>query len=290
MRQLKILQQITNRNSRSLESDFHAVNEKDLINPDEEVFLAKRIREGDTVALERLTQANLRFVISVAKQYDRGIHQMSLGDLISEGNIGLMRAAIKFDETRGFKFISYAVWWIRQAIMSAISEHSRIIRQPMNRVSILNQVIRSSSDLEQKLQRDPTDEEIATALEMPEEHVREIKHAIARPASIDAPIKQDEIFNLLELIEEKDTPAPDEGLMGDSLKTDINTALSKLTTREARILVMFFGLNETTRSTLHDVSLELGITKERVRQLKDCAIEKLKRDANGIDLLRAHLK
>ncbi len=289
MRQLKILYQITNRNSPSLLRYFQEVNSKEMISPEEEVLLAQRIREGDMVALERLTQANLRFVISVAKQYDKGGHNLTLGDLISEGNIGLITAATKFDETRGFKFISYAVWWIRQAIMSAISQNSRLIRQPMNRVMSFNKMLRSFSELEQQLQREPTDEELAEALDMPEDHVKSMKNISSRPASIDAPLRSDEVFNLLDVLPEMVTPSPEQGLMHTSLQVDISHMLAQLTDREARIITWSFGLNDTPRMRLEDIGNELGLTRERVRQVRETALKKMKDNQQGLEALKSYI-
>ncbi len=289
MRQLKILHQLTNRSSPSLLRYFQEVNSKEMISPDEEVLLARRIREGDMVALERLTQANLRFVISVAKQYDKGAHNLTLGDLISEGNIGLITAATKFDETRGFKFISYAVWWIRQSIMSAISQNSRLIRQPSNRVMAFNKLLRSFSELEQKLQREPTDEELADALEMPEDHVKSMKNISFRPASIDAPLRSDEVFNLLDVLPEKVTPSPEQGLLRSSLQVDINDMLSHLTDREAQIIEWSFGLNDAPRLRLDDIGDELGLTRERVRQVREAALVKMKSNRRGVETLKYYI-
>jgi RNA polymerase primary sigma factor len=288
MRQLKILFQITKR-SPSLEKYFQEIDKVQLITVDEEVNLTRRIREGDQIALEKLTKANLRFVVSVAKQYDRGDHGMTLGDLINEGNIGLIRAAAKFDETRGFKFISYAVWWIRQSIMSAISQDSRLVRQPMNRVSSYNRVIRSFADLEQEYEREPTDDEVAEALEISEEYVTQIKKIGTRPASLDAPLQAEEAFNLLDLLQDSDAIIPEAGLISNSLMVDINSVLRKLSSRESEILILFYGLNDTPCLTLSDIGIKLEITKERVRQIKEKAIRKLQQNLVGSSLLKPHL-
>lgn len=260
-----------------------------MISGEEEVILAQKIREGDFIAVQKLTNANLRFVISVAKQYDRGGHHLTLNDLINEGNIGLIKAAYKFDETRGFKFISYAVWWIRQAIMAAIMNDSRLIRQPTNRVMSYNKVLKTFSVLEQEHQREPTDEEIAEALEMNEDEVTSIRGMSAWPSSIDAPIQKEESFSLLEVLEVGDSPPPDDKLIDSSLKTDINQVLEKLTFRESEILIMFYGLNGRPTSTLIDIGEKLGITRERVRQVKENAIYKLQHDPAGERILRAYL-
>ena len=288
MRQLKIVYQITKR-SPSLEKYFQEIDKVQLISAEEEVNLTKRIREGDTIALEKLTKANLRFVVSVAKQYDRGGHGMTLGDLINEGNIGLIKAASKFDETRGFKFISYAVWWIRQAIMSAISQDSRLIRQPMNRVSSYNKVMRSFSELEQKHEREPTDEEVAEALDFDNDYVAELKRVGSRTASLDAPLMAEEAVSLVDILINPEANNPEAGSLSFSLKSDINSALSVLTTRESEILVLFYGLNDEPSLTLNDIGLRLEITRERVRQIKDTALRKLQQSLRGKNQLKSYL-
>lgn len=274
MKQLKILSQITKRTP-SLEKYFQEIDKVQLITADEEVILTKKIREGDQIAMEKLTKANLRFVVSVAKQYDRGVHSLSLGDLISEGNVGLIKAASRFDETRGFKFISYAVWWIRQSIIAAISENSRIIRQPLNRVSNYNQIVRKSSELAQKYEREPTDDEIAEALNVQEDYVTQIKKVGSKPSSLDAPLLVEEVVNLIDVLINPEALDPEANSLNHSLKSDINSALKGLTTRESKILVLFYGLNNEPSLSLNDIGVKLEITRERVRQIKESAIRKL---------------
>lgn len=288
MKQLKILHQITKRTP-SLEKYFQEIDKVQLITADEEVILTKRIREGDQVAMEKLTMANLRFVVSVAKQYDRGVHNLSLGDLISEGNIGLIKAASRFDETRGFKFISYAVWWIRQSIIAAISENSRTVRQPMNRVSRYNQVMRSFSELEQKYEREPTNEEIAEALNVQEDYIIQIMKVGSKPASLDAPLMAEEVVNLMDVLIDPEAQDPEANSLDHSLKSDINSVLKGLTTRESKILVLFYGLNDEPSLSLNDIGIQLEITRERVRQIKESAIRKLQGNLRGHSHLKSYL-
>ena len=273
MRQLKIVRQITNRESQSLDKYLHEISKVDMISADEEAKLAKRIREGDQLALEKLTKANLRFVVSVAKQYQhKGI---SLGDLISEGNAGLIRAATRFDETRGFKFISYAVWWIRQSIMQAIAEQSRIVRLPLNRVSSLNKIFKEFSNLEQKFQRDPTDTELAEALDLSSEEVAHNIKISGRQSSLDAPFSTEEEHSLLEVLE-NDHKTPDSDMMLDSLRREIQRALSTLTQRESDVLSFYYGLNGENKMTLEEIGGKFGLTRERVRQIKEKATRRLR--------------
>ncbi len=288
MKQLKILVQITRR-TESLERYFQEIDKVQLISADEEVLLTQRIREGDQVALEKLTKANLRFVVSVAKQYDRGFPNITLQDLISEGNIGLMKAATRFDETRGFKFISYAVWWIRQSIISAISQNSRTVRQPMNRVSSYNRIVGSFSVLEQKLEREPTDQEVAEALDIPQDHVTDIKRIGSYTASLDAPLVADEVSNLLDVLVDPTAQNPETNSMVHSLKSDIRRAFNVLTSRESEILIHFYGLNDEPTLSLNDIGIKLEITGERVRQIKDAAIRKLQSNLRGHSHLKAYL-
>lgn len=275
MRQLKIVKQITNRESQSLDKYLQEIGRVDLITANEEVILAQRIREGDQIALEKLTKANLRFVVSVAKQYqNKGI---SLGDLINEGNIGLIRAASRFDETRGFKFISYAVWWIRQAIMQALAEQSRIIRLPLNRVSSLNKISRAFSELEQKFQRDPTAEDMAEVLDIDTEEVVLNMKISGRQVSVDAPFASGEENNLLDVLE-NDHDTPDSGLMADSLRGEVQRALSTLTQRESDVIAFYFGLNGQHAMTLEEIGEKFGLTRERVRQIKEKATRRLRQN------------
>jgi RNA polymerase primary sigma factor len=273
MRQLKIVKQITNRESQSVDIYLKEIVNIDLITADEEVKLARRIREGDQMALEKLTKANLRFVVSVAKQYQH--KGLSIGDLISEGNAGLIRAASRFDETRGFKFISYAVWWIRQSIMQALAEQSRIIRLPLNRVSSLNKISRTFSELEQKFQRDPSAEELAEVLNINTEEVVHNMTISRRQVSVDAPIVPGEENSLLDMLE-NDHETPDSGLNVDSLRREVQRALSKLTQRESEVIAFYFGLNGEHSMTLEDIGKKFNLTRERVRQIKEKATRRLR--------------
>jgi len=273
MRQLKIVKQITDRENQCVDKYLQEIGKVDLITADEEVKLAQRIREGDQMALKKLTKANLRFVVSVAKQYQhKGI---SLGDLINEGNIGLIRAASRFDETRGFKFISYAVWWIRQSIMQALAEQSRIIRLPLNRVSSLNKISRSFSELEQKFQRDPSAEELAEVLNIATEEVVHNMKISGQHVSVDAPFVSGEENSLLDVLE-NDHETPDSGLMVDSLRREVQRALSTLTQRESDVIVFYFGLNGEHAMTLEEIGEKFGLTRERVRQIKEKATRRLR--------------
>jgi RNA polymerase primary sigma factor len=273
MRQLKITKQITNRESQSLDKYLQEIGRVDLITPDEEVDLAKRIRGGDQLALEKLTKANLRFVVSVAKQYqNRGL---SLGDLISDGNLGLIKAGQRFDETRGFKFISYAVWWIRQSIMQAIAEQSRIVRLPLNRVGSLNKISKTFSELEQKYEREPSPDELAEVLDVTTAEVVGNMKISGRHISMNAPFMQGEENSLLSVLE-NDEETPDSGLMSESLRREVQRALSTLTQREAEVISMYFGLNGERSNTLEDISEKFNLTRERVRQIKKKAIKRLR--------------
>ncbi|GAB2469299.1 RNA polymerase sigma factor RpoD [Hymenobacter qilianensis] len=274
MRQLKISKQITNRESQSLDKYLQEIGKVDLLTPDEEVTLAQRIREGDQQALEKLTKANLRFVVSVAKQYQN--QGLSLGDLINEGNLGLIKAAKRFDETRGFKFISYAVWWIRQSILQALAEQSRIVRLPLNRVGSLNKISKSFSELEQKFEREPSPEEIAEVLELTTSEVVDTLKISGRHVSVDAPFVQGEENRLLDVLENEDEESPDTGLMNDSLRKEVQRALSTLTKREADVITLYFGLNGEHSLTLEEIGEKFSLTRERVRQIKEKAIRRLR--------------
>ncbi|QCR21844.1 MULTISPECIES: sigma-70 family RNA polymerase sigma factor [Pontibacter] len=274
MRQLKISKQITNRESQSLDKYLQEIGKVDLLTPDEEVSLAQRIREGDQFALEKLTKANLRFVVSVAKQYQN--QGLSLGDLINEGNLGLIKAAKRFDETRGFKFISYAVWWIRQSILQALAEQSRIVRLPLNRVGSLNKISKSFSELEQKFEREPSPEEIAEVLELTTAEVVDTLKISGRHVSVDAPFVQGEENRLLDVLENEDEESPDTGLMNDSLRKEVQRALSTLTKREADVITLYFGLNGEHSLTLEEIGEKFNLTRERVRQIKEKAIRRLR--------------
>jgi RNA polymerase primary sigma factor len=274
MKQLKIVKQITNRESQSLEKYFQEISKVDMITADEEAELARRIREGDKAALEKLTKANLRFVVSVAKQYQNG--SMTLGDLINEGNLGLIKAAEKFDETRGFKFISYAVWWIRQSIMQALAEHSRIVRLPMNRVSSLNKISKTFSELEQKFQRDPLAEELADVLEVTEQEVENNMKISNKKVSMDAPFINGEGNSLLDVMEDEQTDSTDSILMHDSLRKEVQMALSTLSSRESEVISSYYGLNGSQPLTLEEIGDRYGLTRERVRQIKEKATKRLR--------------
>lgn len=274
MRQLKITKQITNRESESLEKYFQEIGKVDLITMEDEVELAKRIREGDQIALEKMIKANLRFVVSVAKQYQN--NGLTLGDLINEGNLGLIKAAKRFDETRGFKFISYAVWWIRQSIMQALAEQSRIVRLPLNRVGSMNKISRTFSDLEQKFQREPTAEELANVLDLTVKEVSSAMRTSGRHLSIDAPFSQNEEGSLLDVLENDGEVTPDSSLMADSLRREVQRALSTLTQREAEVMSSYYGLNGTQAMSLEEIGEKFNLTRERVRQIKEKATRRLK--------------
>lgn len=274
MRQLKISKQITNRESQSLDKYLQEIGKVDLLTPDEEVDLAKRIREGDQAALEKLTKANLRFVVSVAKQYQN--QGLSLGDLINEGNLGLIKAAQRFDETRGFKFISYAVWWIRQSILQALAEQSRIVRLPLNRVGSLNKISKTFSELEQKFEREPSPEELAEVLEVSTTEIVDTMKISGRHVSMDAPFVQGEENSLLDVLENDSELTPDSDLMIDSLRKEVQRALSTLTQREADVVTYYFGLNGVHVMTLEEIGEKFNLTRERVRQIKEKAIRRLR--------------
>ena len=277
MRQLKISKQITNRESQSLDKYLQEIGKVDLLTADEEVVLAKRIREGDQLALEKLTKANLRFVVSVAKQYQN--QGLSLGDLINEGNLGLIKAAQRFDETRGFKFISYAVWWIRQSILQALAEQSRIVRLPLNRVGSLNKISKTFSELEQKFEREPSPEELAEVLEVSASEVVDTMKISGRHVSMDAPFVQGEENSLLDVLENDGDEKPDDGLMTDSLRKEVQRALSTLTSREADVITLYFGLNGEHAMTLEEIGEKFNLTRERVRQIKEKVLRKLRNDS-----------
>ncbi len=274
MRQLKISKQITNRESQSLDKYLQEIGKVDLLTPDEEVDLAKRIRDGDQLALEKLTKANLRFVVSVAKQYQN--QGLSLGDLINEGNLGLIKAAQRFDETRGFKFISYAVWWIRQSILQALAEQSRIVRLPLNRVGSLNKISKTFSELEQKYEREPSPDELAEVLDVTTAEVVDTLKISGRHVSMDAPFVQGEENSLLDVLENDSEATPDSGLMNDSLRKEVQRALSTLTQREADVITLYFGLNGEHAMTLEEIGEKFNLTRERVRQIKEKAIRRLR--------------
>ncbi len=279
MRQLKISKQITNRESQSLDKYLQEIGKVDLITSDEEVKLAQRIREGDQMALEKMTKANLRFVVSVAKQYQN--NGLTLGDLINEGNVGLIKAAKRFDEKRGFKFISYAVWWIRQSIMQALAEQSRIVRLPLNRVGSLNKITKTFSDLEQKFQREPAPEELAEVLNVTTAEVVDTLKIGGRHVSMNAPFVQGEENSLLDVLENDSEETPDSGLMVDSLRREVQRTLSTLTQRESDVLAFYFGLNGEHAMTLEEIGEKFNLTRERVRQIKEKATRRLRHSSRS---------
>ncbi|MEL6588749.1 MAG: sigma-70 family RNA polymerase sigma factor [Bacteroidota bacterium] len=275
MRQLKISKQITNRESQSLDKYLQEIGKVELLTPDEEVDLARRIKQGDQIALEKLTKANLRFVVSVAKQYQN--QGLSLGDLINEGNLGLIKAAKRFDETRGFKFISYAVWWIRQSILQALAEQSRIVRLPLNRVGALNKIGKAFSKLEQEFEREPSPEEISEVLEnMSEDEISDTLKISGRHVSVDAPFVQGEENRLLDVLENDAEPNPDNTLINESLSKEVERALSTLTQREAEVIRLYFGIGVEHSLTLEEIGEKFDLTRERVRQIKEKAIRRLR--------------
>jgi len=285
MRQLKITKSITNRESASLDKYLQEIGREELITVEEEVELAQRIKKGDQEALEKLTRANLRFVVSVAKQYqNQGI---SLPDLINEGNLGLIKAAEKFDETRGFKFISYAVWWIRQSILQALAEQSRIVRLPLNQVGSLNKINKALSKFEQENERMPSPDELADMLEIPREKIADTLRVSGRHVSVDAPFVDGEDNSLLDVLVNNDSPNADKGLVNESLNTEIERALSTLTERERDIVKYFFGIG-CQEMTLEEIGEKFGLTRERVRQIKEKAIRRLRHSARS-KLLKGYL-
>ncbi|HQW12603.1 MAG TPA: RNA polymerase sigma factor RpoD/SigA [Saprospiraceae bacterium] len=287
MRQLKITKSITNRESQSLEKYLQEIGKVDLLTPEEEVDLAKRIKQGDQEALERLTKGNLRFVVSVAKQYQN--QGLSLSDLINEGNLGLIKAAQRFDETRGFKFISYAVWWIRQSILQALAEQSRIVRLPLNKVGSLNKINRAFSELEQQFEREPSADELATLLEIPTEEVETTLGVAARHVSMDAPFVDGEDNSLIDVLENSSTPGTDSALeYVESLRQEIERSLGTLTDRQCDVIKLYFGIGIDHPMSLEDIGDKFGLTRERVRQIKDKAINKL-RSVSRSKLLKHYL-
>jgi RNA polymerase primary sigma factor len=277
MRQLKITQQITQRDENSINRYFHDINKYEMISVEEEVELSIRIRNGDTEALQKLVRANLRFVISVAKQYQN--QGLSFPDLINEGNIGLVKAASRFDETRGFKFISYAVWWIRQSIIQAISEQTRIVRLPLNRVTNINKIKKAFSYLEQQYEREPTDGELAEFLEMSEENIVLTNQIKGRQVSLDMPLSpnDDNTSNLYDILQTDTIPSPDHYLVKESLKIDIKRALTKLSKREEQILTLSYGLNDHKVHSLIELAMMFNMSAERIRQIKTLGLKKLKK-------------
>jgi RNA polymerase primary sigma factor len=286
MRQLKITKSITNRESASLDKYLQEIGREELITAEEEVQLAKKIRDGDQWALEKLTKANLRFVVSVAKQYQN--QGLSLPDLINEGNLGLIKAARRFDETRGFKFISYAVWWIRQSILQSLAEQSRIVRLPLNQVGALNKINKAYSRLEQQFEREPSAEELSTLLELPMDKVADTMKVSGRHVSMDAPLLNGEDNSLLDVLINHDSPRADNTLMNESLQREIERSLSTLTERERDVIRLFFGIGEQHGLTLEEIGAKFDLTRERVRQIKEKAIRRLRHSSRS-KLLKAYL-
>ena len=287
MRQLKITQSITNRESASLEKYLHDIGKESLIGPQEEVLLAQRIKLGDNEALDKLTRANLRFVVSVAKQYQN--QGLSLPDLINEGNLGLIKAAQRFDETKGFKFISYAVWWIRQSILQSIAEQSRMVRLPLNQIGAMNKVRKAYSKLEQEYQREPSEDEISKAIELSASQVMEALRGAIKPVSMDAPFDSSEDSNtLMDTMQAEDFPSTDAMLINESLQSDINRSLSTLSKREGEVIKLFFGIGSKHSLSLDEIGAKLDLTRERVRQIKESAIRRLKHSSRN-RLLKAYL-
>ncbi len=285
MRQLKITKSITNRESASLDKYLQEIGREELISVEEEVELAQRIKKGDQLALEKLTRANLRFVVSVAKQYQN--QGLSLPDLINEGNLGLIKAAEKFDETRGFKFISYAVWWIRQSILQALAEQSRIVRLPLNQVGSLNKINKAYSKFEQENERKPSPDELAEKLDIPAEKVSDTLRVSGRHISVDAPFVEGEDNSLLDVLVNNDSPSADKALINESLAREIERALATLTERESDIIKLFFGIG-CQEMTLEEIGERFGLTRERVRQIKEKAIRRLRHTSRS-KLLKSYL-
>ncbi len=286
MRQLKITKSITNRESASLDKYLQEIGREELITADEEVVLAKKIRDGDQAALEKLTKSNLRFVVSVAKQYQN--QGLSLPDLINEGNLGLIKAAKRFDETRGFKFISYAVWWIRQSILQALAEQSRIVRLPLNQVGSLNKINKAFSKLEQQFEREPSAEELSDILELPQDKVADTMRVSGRHVSMDAPFVNGEENSLLDVLVNHDSPRADNMLMNESLQREIERSLSTLTERERDVVKLFFGIGINHGLTLEEIGAKFDLTRERVRQIKEKAIRRLRHNSRS-KLLKTYL-
>ena len=286
MRQLKITKQVTNRETASLDKYLQEIGKVDLITAEEEVELAQKIKAGDQIALEKLTKANLRFVVSVAKQYQN--QGLTLPDLINEGNLGLIKAAQRFDETRGFKFISYAVWWIRQSILQALAEQSRIVRLPLNQVGSLNKINKAFSKLEQEFERPPSSDELATALDLPEDKVKDTLKVSGRHVSVDAPFVDGEDNSLLDVMVNNDSPKADISLMKESLQREIERSLSTLSDREKDVVMLFFGIGMQHGLTLEEIGTKFDLTRERVRQIKEKAIRRLRHNSRS-KLLKSYL-
>ncbi|MBQ9435304.1 MAG: sigma-70 family RNA polymerase sigma factor [Bacteroidales bacterium] len=277
MRQLNITKQVTNRETVSLDKYLHDIGKVELITAEEEVELARKIKNGDQAALEKLTKSNLRFVVSVAKQYQN--QGLTLPDLINEGNLGLIKAAQRFDETRGFKFISYAVWWIRQSILQALAEQSRIVRLPLNKIGTINKINKAYAQLEQEFEREPKAEEIAKLLDITEAEVKDSLRNASRHLSMDASLTHDDDNNMYDVLKAEEAPTPDKGLLYESLKMEINRTISTLPEREAQVIKLYFGLDSKHPMTLEEIGEKFDLTRERVRQIKEKAIRRLKHNS-----------
>ncbi len=286
MRQLKIIKQFTHREDLSVDKYLHEISKEDLLSAEEEVELARKIKENDEEALKKLIKANLRFVVSVAKQYQN--QGLSLPDLINEGNLGLIKAAKRFDETRGFKFISYAVWWIRQSILQALAEQARIVRLPLNKIGSVNKINKALIELEQQHEREPSLQEISRVLKLAPEEVKEALKHTSKPLSMDAPLNGEDEDSMYEVMESEDNPPPDDNLMNESLNREIERALSSLTEREANIIKMYYGLGNKHPFTLEEIGEKINLTRERVRQIKEKAIKRLKHTTRN-KILKSYL-
>lgn len=283
---MRIVKQFTNRESQSLDKYLQEIGKVELLSPEEEIQLTIRMKNGDQEAMEKLTKANLRFVVSVAKQYQN--QGLSLGDLINEGNLGLIKAVRRFDETRGFKFISYAVWWIKQSILQALAEQSRIIRLPLNRIGAINKIGKTLSNLKQEFEREPSTEEIAEALEMDVSEISDTLRISGKPVSVDAPFPASEDNSLLDVIENDQQPSPDNELISESLKQEMKNILSEMPEREAEVLRLYFGLDGEYAMTLEEIGERFSLTRERVRQIKEKAIKRLKHNSRS-KILKSYL-
>ncbi len=286
MKQLKITKQVTNRDTLSLDKYLYEIGKIDLISAEKEAELAKKIKKGDRQAFEELIKSNLRFVVSVSKQYQN--QGLSLPDLINEGNLGLIKAAERFDETRGFKFISYAVWWIRQSILQAIAEQSRIVRLPLNKIGTLNKINKTFNLLEQEFQREPTVEEMAEIMDSSPAVIEDAMSFSSEPVSMDAPLRDEEVSSMYDVLLNEESPSPDSDLIDDSLKLEIERSLLTLSEREADIIRFYYGLNGNVPHTLEEIGNEFGLTRERVRQIKEKAIKKLRNQFRN-RLLKSYL-
>ncbi|MBK7228898.1 MAG: RNA polymerase sigma factor RpoD/SigA [Ignavibacteriales bacterium] len=279
---MRIVKQFTNRENQSLDKYLQEIGKVELLTPEMEIELAVRLKKGDHAAMEQLTKANLRFVVSVAKQYQN--QGLSLGDLINEGNLGLIKAVRRFDETRGFKFISYAVWWIRQSILQALAEQSRIVRLPLNRVGALNRIGKTYSNLKQEFEREPSPEEVAEALEMDVDEISSMMKISGKQVSVDAPFSSGDENSLLDIIEDNQQPSPDNDLISESLKSEIKSLLAILPDREAEVIKLYFGLDGEYSMTLEEIGERFNLTRERVRQIKEKAIRKLRHNSKSNNL------